>query len=88
MTIRIDKSFDKDQRKIRNKKILEEIIRVIEEVKSVSSIDQVHGVKKLKGFKEFYRVRIGDFRIGVAVKGEVIEFIRVLNRKEIYRYFP
>ena len=88
MIIRIDKSFDRDQKKIRDRKILLEIVRIIESAKSVSSIDQIPGIKKLKGFKEFYRIRIGDFRVGIVVKGNVIEFIRILNRKEIYRFFP
>ena len=38
MKIKIDKSFDKDQRKIRDRNTLLEIIKVIEEVKLVVSI--------------------------------------------------
>jgi hypothetical protein len=26
--------------------------------------------------------------IGLAVEGEVVEFVRCLHRREIYRYFP
>ena len=88
MIIRIDKSFDKDQRKISDRKVLLGIIRIIDLAKSVSSPSQIPGIKKLRGFKGFYRIRVGDFRIGIVVKGDVIEFIRILNRKEIYRFFP
>lgn len=88
MKIKIDKSFDKDQRKIRDRNTLLEIIKVIEEVKLVVSINQVQGIKKLKGHKNQYRIKIGNFRIGIIVNTGVVEFIRVLDRKEIYRYFP
>jgi mRNA interferase RelE/StbE len=36
----------------------------------------------------FYRVRIGDYRIGLELAGDELIFVRCLHRKEIYRYFP
>jgi mRNA interferase RelE/StbE len=45
-------------------------------------------LKKIKGFKNYYRVRIGDYRIGFKkVKNQII-FMRVLHRKDIYKLFP
>ncbi|MEM9215017.1 MAG: type II toxin-antitoxin system RelE/ParE family toxin [Cyanobacteria bacterium P01_F01_bin.150] len=35
----------------------------------------------------FYRIRIGDYRIGIIVTGDVVSFIRVLHRKDMYRSF-
>ncbi|MGA1264796.1 MAG: type II toxin-antitoxin system RelE family toxin, partial [Prochlorothrix sp.] len=49
---------------------------------------------KLKGYDTYYRIRVGDYRIGLEVlhqsdSGNLeIVFVRVLHRKEIYRYFP
>ncbi|MBX6423476.1 type II toxin-antitoxin system RelE/ParE family toxin [Thermosulfurimonas sp. F29] len=45
-------------------------------------------MKKLKGYKDFYRIRIGDYRIGLQIKENKIIFVRFLHRKEIYRCFP
>ncbi len=45
-------------------------------------------LKKLKGFDGAYRIRIGDYRVGLFIVQETITFARVLHRKEIYRYFP
>ena len=45
-------------------------------------------LKKLKGFKTAYRIRIGDYRIGVFIDGDIVEFARVVHRKDIYRLFP
>ncbi|MCR4404604.1 MAG: type II toxin-antitoxin system RelE/ParE family toxin [Candidatus Acetothermia bacterium] len=48
------------------------------------------GVEKLKGYREYYKVRFGDYRIGLRFdkKAKTIEFCRVLHRRDLYRYFP
>ncbi len=47
-------------------------------------------VQKLKGHSNYYRVRVGNYRIGLYIDltDEVVEFRRVLHRKDIYRRFP
>ena len=43
----------------------------------------------MKGYPYRYRIRIGDYRIGIEVSaGEEVEMMRVLHRREFYRYFP
>lgn len=45
---------------------------------------------KLSGYQTFYKIRVGDFRIGLHIndKEHLIEFQRVLHRRDIYRKFP
>ena len=43
--------------------------------------------KKLKGRKA-WRIRVGDYRIGIVLAGQTATFVRFLNRKDIYKYFP
>ncbi|HLO85710.1 MAG TPA: type II toxin-antitoxin system RelE/ParE family toxin [Nostocaceae cyanobacterium] len=45
-------------------------------------------IKKLKGEGNYYRLRVGDYRIGVVVTENTMIFVRVLHRKDIYRFFP
>jgi mRNA interferase RelE/StbE len=45
-------------------------------------------LKKLKGGGNYYRLRIGDFRVGLSVEADKVIFVRVINRKDIYKYFP
>ena len=47
-------------------------------------------VQKLSGFQTYYKLRIGQYRIGLKIELEkqTIEFQRVLHRREIYRKFP
>lgn len=46
--------------------------------------------EKLRGHPQCYKIRIGEYRIGLLIDParRVIEFRRVLHRREIYRYFP
>ncbi len=39
-------------------------------------------IKKLKGYKDLYRLRIGDYRVVFEWKGENITIIRVLTRQD------
>ncbi|NCO34557.1 MAG: hypothetical protein AUJ92_07425 [Armatimonadetes bacterium CG2_30_59_28] len=50
----------------------------------------VPGLEKMSGFKDYYKARFGVFRVGIRVvrKNRVVEFQRVLNRRDIYRHFP
>jgi mRNA interferase RelE/StbE len=46
-------------------------------------------VKKIQGYKTYYRIRYGDYRIGCEIQaGNKIIFYRVKNRKDIYKIFP
>jgi len=89
MKIKIDKTFSKDIEKIRSKKFLKLLIEKIVAVEIASSIQEISDVKKIEGYKNYYRIRLGDYRIGIEkISAMEIKFIRILHRKEIYRYFP
>ena len=47
-------------------------------------------LRKLRGYKDKYKIRVGDYRIGVAVnkKNKKITCQRVAHRREIYQSFP
>jgi mRNA interferase RelE/StbE len=81
-------SFAKDIRSIKSKDILSRIKEVVEQVEKAQSLQEVTNIKKLKGGRNYYRIRVGEYRIGLAVEGNEITFVRCLDRKEIYRYFP
>ena len=88
MEVKIDKSFQKDTRKIKDKALLKKIALVITNVQQAENIHQVKNLKKLKGSSERYRIKIGDYRLGIIISESSVEFIRCLHRKDIYKYFP
>lgn len=48
----------------------------------------LYPIKPMSGFRGYYRIKLGDYRIGFKKDKEMIEFMRVRNRKDMYRYFP
>ncbi|HZQ07030.1 MAG TPA: type II toxin-antitoxin system mRNA interferase toxin, RelE/StbE family [Anaerolineae bacterium] len=81
-------SFTQDLRRIKNKELLQRLKVVIETIEQSSNLDTIPNLKKLKGWSMYYRVRIGDYRMGLVVDADVVTFVRFLHRKDIYRYFP
>ena len=88
MKILIDKSFEKDTNKITDQKILHSIADCIEEIQNAKKLSDIPNCKKMKGSKNTYRIRIGDYRIGFIFEKQTIELIRFLHRSVIYNYFP
>lgn len=84
------RSFERDLRKLRrDRPLLDRIREVIEEVEAAGSLQEVSSLEKLRsGSGSYYRIRVGDYRIGLEVEGEEVVFVRCLHRREIYRYFP
>jgi len=90
MKVEFKRSFKEDLKKIKDKKILQkvkELINEIEKVKNLSNIQNIN-IRKIKGYEDFYRIRIGNYRIGIKIEGDKIIFVRILHRKDIYKYFP
>lgn len=81
-------SFARDLSRIRDKDLRERIRQVIQTLESAASLEVVPHLKKLQGRGGFYRIRVREFRIGLRVEGDRVTLVRVLDRKEIYRYFP
>jgi mRNA interferase RelE/StbE len=62
---------------------------VFEEIPSLKDITGKLGIKKMQGYENYYRIRIGSYRIGCEIQaGSKIIFYRVKNRKDIYKVFP
>ncbi|MCE2894781.1 MAG: type II toxin-antitoxin system RelE/ParE family toxin [Flammeovirgaceae bacterium] len=88
MKIEFLSKFNQDLNKIHLKSVRNSLLKVIELTQSAETLAEIPNLKKLQGFKSAYRIRIGDYRIGIFIDGNTIQFARVLNRKEIYKYFP
>jgi len=80
--------FEKDLKNISDKNLLKKIKNTIEEIGKTDKLSSISNLKKLRGYETFYRIRIGDYRIGVEIIEDCVIFTRVLHRKEVYRYFP
>lgn len=88
MKVLFDNSFYKKLTKIKDKTILEKVKATILGIESAEDIRGIDHIKKMEGFKTFYRIRIGEYRIGVSIVKYTVTFITIANRKDIYKNFP
>ena len=88
MKVRFKESFARDLRTVKDKVLLGRIRALIENVEKAESLADVTGLKKLRGGGAYYRIRVGDYRVGLAVEEDGVALVRVLHRREVYRYFP
>lgn len=84
------KTFLKELKKL-PKKTREKIeVFCFDVVSESGNPSEIKGIEKLTGYDTFYKVRFGDYRVGLEIdrKKRSLVFCRVLHRKEIYRYYP
>ena len=61
---------------------------IFDELPDLNNISESRKIESLKGYKDFFKIRFGNYRVGLLKENEIIVVRRVLHRKEIYRYFP
>ena len=89
MKIVFDRSFEKWLKLISDRTLLERIDESIISIEQTSDLFRLASVKKLKGYKTYFRIRIGDYRLGFELEQDgVVRIILIAHRKEIYKYFP
>ncbi|HEY3373112.1 MAG TPA: type II toxin-antitoxin system RelE/ParE family toxin [Prolixibacteraceae bacterium] len=81
-------SFLKAIKKVEDNQIKEDVQNAILNVESAENTRQINNFKKLKGYKQYYRIKIGNYRIGIKLEAETIFFVDFDHRKNIYRIFP
>lgn len=89
MIVRVDKSFIKSLNEINDTTILQRIKQLIVSLEEASTLKEINNIKRLKGFKRYHRIRMGDYRLGFEVTAaKEIRLIVFAHRKDIYRSFP
>ena len=89
MIIEFDKSFEKSIDKIKNEKVFRRIEKIIIEFENSKSLRKLPNIKKIIGFSDYYRVRIGEYRLGFEkINEDTLRFIIIAHRKDIYKLFP
>ena len=88
LQIRINKTFLKELAVLptKQRKTIEQF--VFREIIQYKHYTDIPNLKKLKGYKQFYRIRFGNYRAGIKIENGVFTFERLLHRKDIYKYYP
>lgn len=88
MKVAFRQSFERDLGKIKDRSALQRVRQVVEQVEHANNLQEVQNVRKLAGAAGFFRIRVGEYRIGIALVADEVEFVRCLHRRNMYRYFP
>ena len=88
MKIEFKKSFLSDLKKLKSKSLKDSVTDCIKQVESSVNLSQIRNLKKLTGYDKYYRIRMGDYRIGVKIENDTVYFVVFEHRKNIYKGFP
>jgi mRNA-degrading endonuclease RelE of RelBE toxin-antitoxin system len=88
MIVHFRKSFLNDIKKVKDKKLIQQIKDIALHIEKVKDLSEIKNVKKLVSWKYSYRMRIGNYRIGFYFINNEVELVRFVDRKEIYKFFP
>jgi mRNA interferase RelE/StbE len=84
-------SFIRDLKKIKDTDTKKAILKNIESVEVAKSLSEIPNIKSLSGFKGYYRIKPlpnKEYRIGLYLSDDTLEFVCCLKRKDIYKFFP
>ena len=88
MIVKFDKRFLKDLSRIPSIHRLRIENYSFNVLHNCNSLSKPGNIKKLRGYKFYYKVRFGEYRLGIRQNNEGIVLERVLHRKNIYKVFP
>ncbi|MES2544986.1 MAG: type II toxin-antitoxin system mRNA interferase toxin, RelE/StbE family [Bacteroidota bacterium] len=88
MEIIFKSSFLKSLKKIKNSILKTKIQETIIELEKVQKHSEISNLKKLSGYKTYYRIKIGDYRLGLQIENDTITLVDFQHRKDIYNLFP
>jgi len=86
--VEVTKSFEKDIRKIKDKKLAKKLSDLINELEVSKTIVDIPNLKKMVAPGSYYRIRVGQFRLGLKIERNIVVLLCFMDRKEIYKYFP
>lgn len=89
MKVAFRSSFLRDVKNVRDAAMKRRITDAIVQVEAAQRPEQIVGLSSIAGEPGAGRMRVGDYRHGLFIAGEVVTFVRCLHlhRREIYRYF-
>ena len=82
------KSFYNDIKKIKDQNLKQRLKNLILKIEAAEHPDEIPNILKMKGYTSAYRIRLGDYRLGVFIDEEKIELVRFVKRNDIYKLFP
>ena len=67
---------------------MQQVTQLIHDLENAEKLQFIPNTKKLKGHKTAYRIRFGDYRVGLFSEKNIVQLAGILHRKDIYKFFP
>jgi mRNA-degrading endonuclease RelE of RelBE toxin-antitoxin system len=87
MNVKYEKDFVESIDRISGKSKAS-ILKVLQEVMDAQSLSEIRNCKKLTGYKNIYRIRIGDHRaiflFSIKIERDTVHFQYLVSRGEAY----
>ena len=89
MNVVFRESFERDLKKLKgDARLLGRLQKALEQIEDADALGTLANVKRMQGWSDYYRLRIGDYRLGLKLEEETVIVLRFLHRRDIYRRFP
>lgn len=90
MKVGFKNSFLKALQKLKDEDVKNAIYEAILDVEQSESLPEIRNIKKLKGYTSYFRIRVGNHRIGIKWEEDekTLYFVTFDHRKDIYKKFP
>ena len=89
MNFETSKSFDKMVLKIKDKTIKTRLKKIIDKVAEAQSLDEISNITPIVGHPDYYRIKFGDYRVGISLEENTVWFLYFGKRDEnTYKKFP
>ncbi len=88
MNYELNKGFTKEFDKLKDEKVKVNLVTLINRIAEAHTLQDIVGLKQLKGYKTCYRVRKGDYRIVFLFQNETAFVMGFSHRKNVYKKFP
>jgi mRNA interferase RelE/StbE len=88
LKVKYKRSFIRDLKRVKDVPVKNQVRETIELIEQAQNLRQIKNIRKLREGDRYYRIKIGDYRLGLILEDDSLTFVRFLHRKDLYRYFP
>ncbi|MDR0927617.1 MAG: type II toxin-antitoxin system RelE/ParE family toxin [Ignavibacteria bacterium] len=80
--------FDKNLKKLNSPKLTSQAEQIKTLIQSAKSIYEIPNIKKMQGADDTYRIKLGDYRIGLRIIDDAVHLVCISLRDNAYNKFP
>lgn len=89
MIVTYHSKFKKDLQNLKDNTLKTALLNKIKELKEIASLEQISNLRKLSGHPDAYRLRIGNYRLGLFLEDKhTLRLQRFVKRNDISKLFP